>query len=124
MNVLTIKRVYDLPSEEDGFRILVDRLWPRGVSKERADLDLWEKDIAPSTEQRHELHEDEETPEQFAAAYTSELDANPAFPAFVDLVRDKLAQGNVTLLYGSKNTHCNNAIVLKDVLEKRLKSTD
>lgn len=118
--MLAAKRVYEAPSAEDGFRILVDRLWPRGLSKERADLDLWEKDIAPSAEQRHELHENEETPEQFAAAYTRELEANPAFPAFVELVRDKLAEGNVTLLYASKNKDCNNAIVLKDDLEKRL----
>lgn len=120
--MLKIKRVYEAPSADDGFRILVDRLWPRGVSKERADLDLWEKDIAPSTEQRHEFHEGDETPEQFAAAYMEELRANPAFPRFTDLVRDKLAQGNVTLLYGSRNTQCNNAIVLKDALDKELAS--
>ena len=112
---LRIRRVHEEPSPEDGFRILVDRLWPRGVSKDRARLDLWLKDIAPSTELRTWFHAARERFDDFAARYREELSENPA----VGRLRETTAAHPVvTLLYAARAPHDrNHAAVLAGYLE-------
>lgn len=96
---LRVKRVYDEPAPGDGYRVLVDRLWPRGLAKDRARVDLWLKDIAPSTELRRWFHAGEGDFDAFARRYTAELGTNPA----VDELRTVVAREPVvTLLYGVK----------------------
>jgi len=112
---LRTKRVYDDPAPADGFRVLVDRLWPRGLSKERAALDLWAKDVAPSTELRRAFHRDGLPWDAFADAYRAEL-AGPA-RAELESLRDELARHPVaTLLYGVHDEHHNHALLLRDAL--------
>lgn len=121
---LRIKRIYEQEEEpQDGFRILVDRLWPRGVSKIRADLSDWDKEIAPSDYLRRRFHDGELSYEEFRQAYDKELAANPAYGELVDLVKNKLQTGNVTLLFGSKDTAENNAEVLLELLQASLKDS-
>lgn len=110
MAQLSIKRVYDPPAPEDGARILVDRLWPRGVSKDR--IDLWLKDIAPSDALRREFHGHPDQWETFRAAYASELGGIPAQAALATLA-ERVAQGPVTLLYAAKDETRNNAEALR-----------
>lgn len=118
--MLKIKRVYDSAEQQDGYRILVDRLWPRGVSKEKAAIGLWAKDIAPTPQLRKSFgHEPEKFP-AFSEQYKEELMGNPSTEAFVSVVREKLAQGDVTLVYGAKDTRHNDAVVLEAFLEQRL----
>lgn len=109
-----IKRVYEQADDADGFRVLVDRLWPRGVSKDRAHVDLWLKDVAPSTGLRHWFHHEEQLFDEFSARYRAELDANG--DAVAEL-RDVVGQHPVvTLVYGAKDEHHNQAVVLSDYL--------
>lgn len=117
---LRIKRVYEAESPDDGYRILVDRLWPRGVSKIRADLSDWDKEIAPSAVLRRRFHDGELTYEEFRDAYDRELSTNPAYSELVRLVKEKLRSGNVTLLFASKDKTQNNAEVLLELLRKDL----
>lgn len=115
---ITVKRVYDEVSPHDGLRILVDRLWPRGLSKESAHLDAWIKAIAPSNELRQWYQHEEEKWPEFQKRYTTEIKANP------DAVQEFLAlmgRHNTTLLFASKEGQRNNAVVLKAYLEKALK---
>lgn len=106
---LRLKRVYDDAAPDDGFRVLVDRLWPRGVTKERAALDLWLKDAAPSPQLRTEWHAHPERWDEFAAAYRAELAANPA----VDELRTIASEHDrVTLLYGAHDPERNHAVLL------------
>jgi uncharacterized protein YeaO (DUF488 family) len=122
---IRVKRVYEPAEPGDGYRVLVDRLWPRGVSKERAELDLWEKDAAPSPELRHDWHSDPRghDPERFAAFadhYRAELAESPASEALdrlADLARD---HDPLTLLYGARDEHANPAVVLCEALRQRL----
>ncbi|MGZ8959285.1 MAG: DUF488 domain-containing protein [Methylosarcina sp.] len=116
MNLL-LKRVYDPPADTDGARILVDRLWPRGLSKEESGIDYWAKDIAPSNELRRWYQHDEEKWPEFRLRYLNELKNNRA--AVEDLM-GKLGKDTATLLYSSKETHLNNAVVLKQYLETLL----
>ncbi|GAA5209625.1 DUF488 domain-containing protein [Microbacterium kyungheense] len=112
---LRIKRVYDDPAPDDGFRVLVDRLWPRGLSKDRAHLDLWAKDVAPSTELRTAFHHDGMSWEDFAAAYRAEL-AGPTKGA-LDALRAELApHAVVTLLHSVHDPVQNHAALLKAAL--------
>lgn len=105
-----------------GYRILVDRVWPRGISKVKAKLDLWEKSIAPSTELRKWFnHEDEKYPE-FKEKYLDELTHNSELPDFISLVREELAKNDVVLLYGAKNAEHNQAVVLQEYLDKQINS--
>lgn len=120
--MLKIKRIYDDKSSEDGYRILVDRLWARGESKKEADLDYWAKEIAPSTETRKEFHHEANKFDDFKKEYLEELNKNEKAKLFLDLVEDKLKIGDVTLLYGAKNESMNNAVVLKEWIEKHLKA--
>lgn len=110
-----IKRVYDDPSDDDGCRVLVDRLWPRGVSKERAQLELWLKDVAPSPPLRQEFGHMQERFADFRAAYEAELEANPAVQTLYGLAAE---HGKVTLLFGARDQETNHALVLKEFLER------
>jgi uncharacterized protein YeaO (DUF488 family) len=111
--VIHIKRIYDEPSTNDGYRVLVDRLWPRGVSKERAALDMWLKDIAPSPELRLWFGHAPERFTSFSQKYLIELEHNPALPALLELVKK---HSNVILLYAAKDSNINHAAVLKRFL--------
>ncbi len=108
---IRIKRVYEQPSHEDGKRILVDRLWPRGLSKEKASVDLWLKDIAPSTELRKWFAHDPSKWDEFKQRYISELKDNSEA---VQVLKDELKKGQVTLVYGAKDEEHNDALVLQE----------
>ncbi len=110
------RRAYDDMAENDGLRVLVDRIWPRGVSKEDLDLDDWCKAIAPSDELRKWFGHDPEKWGEFQRRYRNELDQNDAVEALVDKVR----QGRVTLIYGAKDETHNNAIALRDYLREKV----
>jgi uncharacterized protein YeaO (DUF488 family) len=114
MGVLAVKRVYDPPTRDDGFRVLVDRLWPRGLTKEDAALDLWAKDLAPSPELRRDFNHRPERFAEFTHHYRGELVRNPAVAAF----RAELKRPKVTLLYGAHDREHNHALVLADFLKK------
>ncbi|MGV0167526.1 DUF488 domain-containing protein [Furfurilactobacillus sp. WILCCON 0119] len=118
--MLQIKRVYAPVMETDGQRILVDRLWARGRSKEQAALTDWAKAIAPSTTIRQQFGHDPNQFPTFVTAYTAELAVNPATPKFIEQVATGLEQGNVTLVYGAKDELHNNAVVLKAYLLTQL----
>ncbi len=113
-----LKRVYDEPAPGDGFRVLVDRLWPRGLSKETARVDLWMKEAAPSTGLRRWYHADLTRWPEFRERYKAELADNPALDELRSIVREHAKRGGkgVTLLYGAKDTERNHAIVLRDAL--------
>lgn len=111
-----IKRIYDDPADDDGCRVLVDRLWPRGVTKERAGLELWLKDIAPSPPLRQEFAHMQERFADFRAQYEDELENNPAVEQLLDLAaRHK----RVTLLYAAKDPEVNHARVPLEFLQDR-----
>jgi uncharacterized protein YeaO (DUF488 family) len=104
-----MKRVYEPPETSDGYRVLVDRLWPRGVRKEKAELDEWAKDVAPSPALRTEWHHNRERFDEFAARYREELDANPAAEALLAIGPE---HDRVTLLFGARDEQVNHAAVL------------
>ena len=108
---IQIKRVYEKPNAKDGFRILVDRLWPRGLTREKAAVDLWLKDIAPSTELRKWFGHDPGKWKEFQKKYLKELSENKEA---ADILKDHLKKGTVTLLYAAKDEAHNEAEVLKD----------
>ena len=114
-----IKRVYEPPDTADGVRVLVDRLWPRGLSRERAKIDLWLKEIAPSDALRRRLHRDPSAWGHFKTAYYAELEEAPAQSAVHDLL-GRLSQGPVTLLFAARDEAHNNAVALKEWLEDRV----
>lgn len=122
--MLKIKRIYEEYSKEDGYRVLVDRLWPRGVSKEAAKLDAWEKEIAPKDTTRKRFDHEEEKFDSFEKSYIQELDKNDASGDFLKKIKTKLQSADVTLLYGAKNETSNNAVVLKEWLEKKINKED
>ncbi len=111
-----IKRVYVAPAKEDGFRVLVDHLWPRGVKKEAAAIDEWLKAIAPSTELRKWFGHDPEKWEEFKRRYFSELDENRETVA---QLAKKAKTEKVTLVFSAKEERFNNAVALKEYLENR-----
>ena len=110
---LAIKRVYEAPAEADGVRVLVDRLWPRGTTKERAAIDIWAKDVAPSPDLRKWFDHQPERFEQFADAYRKELAVSPAPAALLAELRGRHA----TLLYGAHDPAINHAVVLAAYLK-------
>ncbi len=113
--MIKIKRAYQPPEEEDGFRILVDRLWPRGVSKDKAKLDLWLKEVAPSDELRKWFGHDPEKWSEFQKRYSAELKDKKSFLSKIkDLEKEK---GTVTLIYSAKDEEHNDAVVLRDKLQ-------
>lgn len=110
---IAIKRIYEAPAATDGYRVLVDRLWPRGISKVKASLGLWLKEIGPSNELRRWFAHDPAKFDEFARRYRDELDVNPA----VDRLREVIAEyDTVTLLYGAKDAEHNQAVVLREYL--------
>ena len=112
---MKIKRVYEKPEKDDGIRILVDRLWPRGLTKEKAGIDLWLKDIAPSTELRKWFGHDPVKWKEFRKRYSNELKKNEEQ---VSLLKDKMKKGTVTLVYGAKDEEHNEALVLKELFSR------
>ncbi|MDO5661476.1 MAG: DUF488 family protein [Brachybacterium sp.] len=119
---IRLRRIYDDPSDEDGARVLVDRLWPRGVSKDRADLDAWIKDVAPSDDLRHWYGHDPAKFEEFAERYCHELDSDAGRAALQE-VRDAATGESITLLTATKDLDLSHLVVLKSVLESTGAST-
>jgi uncharacterized protein YeaO (DUF488 family) len=117
MNSMTLKlkRVYEEPCDEDGTRILVDRLWPRGLTKEKARVDLWFKEVAPSNDLRKWFAHDPAKWPEFKARYKAELKHSSAQ---LTLLKQAVARGYATLLYGAKDTEHNEAVVLHDLLTR------
>lgn len=115
--MLSLKRVYDSASPSDGFRVLVDRLWPRGLTKEAAAVDLWAKELAPSDALRRWFATPEASFAEFRRRYEVEL-AEPALAPALESLRRRVKSGPVTLLYAKRETQENNATVLRDVLHR------
>ena len=112
---IKIKRAYDAPDDGDGYRVLVDRIWPRGVRREAAHLDAWLKEIAPSTELRKWFGHDPAKWEEFQARYRAELEAPERREALNELL-EHARRGVVTLVYGARDTMHNNAMALRNLL--------
>ncbi|MHB1034986.1 MAG: DUF488 domain-containing protein [Pirellulales bacterium] len=112
--MIQVKRVYEKPARTDGVRILVDRLWPRGLTKERAAVKLWLKDVAPSTELRQWFGHDPAKWKQFQVRYRKELDKKKDA---LDLLKQKSKENTLTLVYGARDEEHNEALVLKTILE-------
>jgi uncharacterized protein YeaO (DUF488 family) len=110
---IKLKRVYKKSAKEDGIRILVDRLWPRGLTKQKANVDIWLKEIAPSTELRKWFHHDPEKWKEFKKRYRLELRSKEEE---IKLLKKELKNGTVTLVYGAKDEEHNEALVLKELL--------
>jgi len=121
MGELRWKRIYDTAEEDDGFRILIDRLWPRGISKADAQLGAWARDVAPSAALRSAFHKNETDYKTFAEAYEKELYDNDEMTEFIEEIKNKLKTGNVTLLYASREPERSQIPVLRSFIEKRLK---
>jgi uncharacterized protein YeaO (DUF488 family) len=119
MGLIKTKRIYLLPAKTDGFRILVDRLWPRGISKQSAELDLWLKEIAPSTELRKWYHSDNRAGrwEEFKTRYLAELKNNAALAQLLEIITNNKA---VTLLFSVSDEEHNHAIILKDFITEKI----
>lgn len=122
MKELRIKRIYEAIEEQDGYRVLTDRLWPRGIAKAKAAIDLWEKTVAPSTELREWFgHIPERFPE-FTERYLQELENDSDATKFVELCQKQLEKSNVTLLYGAKDEVHNQAVVLQNFINQHLRT--
>lgn len=115
--MIKLKRIYENPDKSDGYRVLVDRLWPRGVSKGKAALDLWLKDIAPSNELRIWFGHDPKKWPEFQKKYRAEIKANEE--AFTQLREIVASKKTVTLLFSAKDENYNQAIVIKSLLQER-----
>lgn len=115
MSAITIKKIYAPVSKSDGYRVFVDRLWPRGLKKENAHFDIWMKDIAPTPELRKWFNHEPEKFHSFGIKYKTELEHNKAVQTLTNAVKDHPV---ITLLYAAKDEHCNHALVLKEYLEE------
>ena len=111
---IKIKRAYETPDDEDGQRILVDRLWPRGISKDRARIDFWPKELAPSTELRRWYGHDPEKWTEFKARYFKELDTQPVL---MKELLEWIRRGTVTFVYSSKERRLNNAVAIREYVD-------
>jgi uncharacterized protein YeaO (DUF488 family) len=111
---IAIKRVYDAPEKADGFRVLVDRVWPRGVSKEKAAVDLWMKEIGPSTDLRNWFGHDPARWDEFRKRYRDELAAKRDL---LDELRARAEKGRLTLVYSARDESHNQAVVIREMLE-------
>ena len=120
MKDIRAKRVYEPTNAHDGFRVLVDRVWPRGMTKEKLKADLWLKDVAPSTALRKWFSHDQSKWDAFKSRCFLELDAKPK--AVAGLL-DEAAKGRVTLLFSSRDIECNQAVALKEYLLSQSKRT-
>ncbi|MEX6687298.1 DUF488 domain-containing protein [Danxiaibacter flavus] len=116
-NTIKIKRLYDTPEKGDGFTILIDRLWPRGMSKQEAYWDVWLKEIAPSSELRKWFNHEPEKWQAFKKAYEEELKDSAALEELIDLLHHHKV---VTFLYATKEREHNHAVVLKEVVEEKV----
>ena len=116
MKTIQIKRVYEDKSKDDGYRVFVDRLWPRGVSKEEAHFDEWMKELAPSTELRKWFDHKPERFEEFSKRYKKELAEKKEL---LDKLKELAKKRKVTLLFAAKDTEINNAVVIKDILMRK-----
>lgn len=116
-----IVRAYETPGEDDGYRVLVDRLWPRGVRRDRLRLDLWAKDVAPSPGLRRWFGHDPARFREFARQYHAELRREPA-RSLVAALAQRAARGPVTLVYGARDEQHNGAVVLRDAIEDALRA--
>ena len=114
MKSINIKRVYDDKSEDDGYRVFIDRLWPRGVKKEDAHFDEWLKDLSPSTELRKWFDHDPDRFDEFRKRYKKELQEHKDD---LDKLRKRAKTEKITLLYAAKDEEMNNAVVVKEILE-------
>jgi uncharacterized protein YeaO (DUF488 family) len=114
--MIKLKRVYEKPSRQDGVRVLVERLWPRGLSKERAQVDLWLKEVAPSPELRKWFGHDPAKWVEFQQRYFKELGANPEA---IKQLRQRSRQATVTFVYAARDEQHNGALALKRYLERR-----
>ena len=114
--MIRLKRAYEEPSKQDGMRILVERLWPRGVSKEKAVVDLWLKDLAPSTELRKWYGHDPEKWDEFRKRYWSELGEKGDL---LMLLKHRTTEGTVTFVFAASDEERNSAVALKEYLEKK-----
>ena len=112
---IQLKRAYEAVAESDGYRVLVDRLWPRGISKEEAHIDSWLKEAAPSNELRKWYNHDPEKWDEFKKRYYKELDSQPEI---VEELRKIVKKSRVTFIYSAKNETINNAVALKEYLAK------
>ncbi|HLE83474.1 MAG TPA: DUF488 family protein [Thermoanaerobaculia bacterium] len=113
--MIQIKRAYEKPAAADGYRVLVDRLWPRGVTKEAAALDEWAKEVAPSDGLRKELHGHSDRWREFRERYWEELDGKGDL---VEGLRQRAAGGTLTLVYAARDVERNNAVALREYLER------
>ena len=116
---IKVERIYDNPTGGDSFRILVDRLWPRGLRKDKVRVDLWQKDIAPSNTLRKWFGHDEKKWDEFKQKYFKELDKNN--DVVNTIIKTAHEQKSITLLYGTKEKRFNNAVALKEYLEEKFK---
>ena len=116
MYQLRIQRIYAPLTPQDGYRVLIDRLWPRGIGKTEALLNEWAKSVAPSTALRQEFHHDHVPAAVFRTQYIAELDSNPDAAKLAVLLKEKLKDDNVTLLYAAKDEQFNHALVLQEWL--------
>jgi uncharacterized protein YeaO (DUF488 family) len=116
---INIKRAYEPAASADGYRVLVDRLWPRGVRKEAAHIDRWAKELSPTTELREWFGHDPDKWREFQKRYRAELRRAEAQAALED-VAGRAAHGRVTLVYGTKDSEHSNAMVLRELIERRL----
>lgn len=114
---IQMKRIYEPPSDSDGFRVLVDRLWPRGMKKENANISLWEKNIAPSNDLRKWYGHDPEKFEEFKSRYKAELDNNPETEKFLETIK---SHDKVTFLFSTKDAEHSNAAVLAEWVRERI----
>lgn len=114
---ISIKRAYEEPAADDGARILVDRLWPRGLSKEKAEIDLWAREVAPSNELRKWYDHEPGKWDEFRRRYFAEL---AEVEEELEPVLERVRQGPVTFVYSSRETELNNAVALKEYVEERL----
>ena len=115
---IKIKRAYEVPGDQDGSRVLIDRLWPRGISKEKAKIDFWPKELAPSTELRRWYSHDPAKWSEFKSRYFAELDGNPKL---VSELMNYVRKGTVTFVYSSKEQRINNAVALKEYVESSIR---
>jgi uncharacterized protein YeaO (DUF488 family) len=116
--VIKVERIYNNPRGNSTFRILVDRLWPRGLSKDKVKVDLWQKDIAPSNSLRKWFSHDERKWDEFKDRYFKELEKNSEF---VSTIIDRAKEEPITLLFAAKDEKFNNAMALKEYLEEKIK---
>ena len=114
--MIKIKRAYDEVSPDDGERILVDRLWPRGIKKDEARIDTWIKEIAPSDELRKWFAHDPAKWQEFRKKYREELKEQSNL---IELLKNKATRGNITLIFSARDTEHNNAVVLSELISKR-----